>query len=248
MSQARNPFTRGFQNLRIERCVCVVCVDGQIIRRPLYPDQAYLPDDWITQVPCLFNGDFALITDQDTPDDIAPEILEDLDSRFPASGMAQNVVYTITSDNDNDNDDDGPPVHVGDVYSREAAENVVRRLNFETGAGQGCRAIGTAHLSAEAERYLADLVDDALAGFLFVPFRIPGDPAIGVKLIATPWTDENLQHVEGFTARELQQRHLFLGVPDTLARVLHLAARAGVRVLIFDADAPELDGLPVYDL
>jgi hypothetical protein len=26
-----------------------------------------------------------------------------------------------------------------------------------------------------------------------------------------------------------------------------LAARAGARVLVFDADAPELDGLPVYD-
>jgi hypothetical protein len=35
---------------------------------------------------------------------------------------------------------------------------------------------------------------------LFEAFRIPYSPAIGVKLIATPWTDEHLGQVEGINA------------------------------------------------
>ena len=31
------------------------------------------------------------------------------------------------------------------------------------------------------------------------------------------------------------------------AKVLHLAALADVRILIFDSDAPTLEGLPLYD-
>ena len=72
-------------------------------------------------------------------------------------------------------------------------------------------------------------------------------PAIGVKLIATPWTDANLQHVEGITAEELRQEHRAKGVPESFVEVLHLAALADVRMLVFDADAPVLDGLTLYD-
>ena len=85
------------------------------------------------------------------------------------------------------------------------------------------------------------------SGFLFVAFRIPYSPAVGVKLIATPWTDANLQHVEGIAAEELRQEHRAKGMPESLVEVLHLAALADVRMLVFDADAPVLDGLTLYD-
>lgn len=78
---------------------------------------------------------------------------------------------------------------------------------------------------------------------MFVAFRIPYSPAIGVKLIATPWTDANLQRVEGITAEQLRQEHRTKGMPESLVEVLHLAALADVRMLVFDADANVLEGL-----
>ena len=68
-----------------------------------------------------------------------------------------------------------------------------------------------------------------------------------MKLIATPWTDENLRAVEGITAKRLMQEHRKKGMPESLMHVLHLAALADVRMLVFDADAQVLDGLPIYD-
>ena len=83
--------------------------------------------------------------------------------------------------------------------------------------------------------------------FMFIAFRIPYSQAIGVKLIATPWTDANLRKVEGTTAKRLDREHRRKGMPDCLVEVLRLAALADVRMLVFDADAPVLDGLPVFD-
>lgn len=123
----------------------------------------------------------------------------------------------------------------------------MRRLSFETGFYSRCWEISSAHLTAEADRFLAELADIATpSGFLFVAFRIPYSPAIGVKLIATPWTDANLQLVEGITAEQLRQEHRVKGMPESLVEVLHLAALADVRMLVFDADAKVLDGLPLY--
>ncbi|MEA3220031.1 MAG: hypothetical protein OZX49_01128 [Immundisolibacter sp.] len=112
----------------------------------------------------------------------------------------------------------GKPLHVGDTYSEEAS------------------------------RYLAKLADiDTPTRFLFVAFRIPYSPAVGVKLIATPWTDENLQQVEGITAERLRREHRRKGMPESLVEVLHLVALADVRLLVFDSDAPVLNGLTLYD-
>jgi hypothetical protein len=36
-------------------------------------------------------------------------------------------------------------------------------------------------------------------------------------------------------------------MPESLVEVLHLAALGDVRMLVFDADANVLDGLPLYD-
>jgi hypothetical protein len=136
---------------------------------------------------------------------------------------------------------------VGDVYSARAARRVVRRLDFNAGRHSRCWEINTAHLTEEAERYLTERADQARAGILFVPFRIPHGPAVGVKLLDTPWTDAHLIPVNGITAEDLRKQHRDFGVPDALADVLHLAAAAEARLLVFDAAAPVLDGLPVVD-
>lgn len=75
---------------------------------------------------------------------------------------------------------------------------------------------------------------------MFIAFRVPYSPAIGVKLISTPWTDKNLEHTEGITAEQLRQEHRSKGIPDDLANILELAGQADVRILILDADAPVL--------
>ena len=50
---------------------------------------------------------------------------------------------------------------------------------------------------------------------------------------------------EGITAGQLRQEHLSRGMPEDLAHVLALAGQADVRILILDADAPVLPGLPL---
>ncbi|KQB59107.1 MULTISPECIES: hypothetical protein [Betaproteobacteria] len=230
-----NPFLRGYQKLRIDRSLYITYEDDcPPVWRLLHPSQAHLPDEQVALFPCIFNSDYALITEgQDLP--------EDLEVQCQTEGVVRTVVYAISGD------DSGQPVHVGDTYSEEAAREVVRRLSFETGFYSRCWEISSAHLTAETGRFLAELADIATpSGFLFIAFRIPYSPAIGVKLIATPWTDANLQLIEGITAEQLRQEHRNKGMPESLVEVLHLAAVADARMLVFDADAPILEGLTLY--
>lgn len=119
-------------------------------------------------------------------------------------------------------------------------------MSFETGYYSRCWEISSAHISHETGQYLANLADLATPeAFLFVAFRVPYSPAIGVKLISTPWTDQHLQDVEEISAEQLRQEHCSKGMPDDLAQILALAGQADVRILILDADAPVLPGLPL---
>ncbi|WP_436968397.1 ABC transporter substrate-binding protein, partial [Burkholderia multivorans] len=126
---------------------------------------------------------------------------------------------------------------------------VVQRLGFETGYYSRCWEISSAHISQETGQYLASLADLATPeAFLFIAFRVPYSPAIGVKLISTPWTDKNLEYAEGISAEQLRQEHRDKGMPDDLANILELAGQADVRILILDADAPALLGLPLAEI
>ncbi|ABI58401.1 DUF5983 family protein [Nitrosomonas eutropha] len=238
MTKIENPFTRGYQNPHIVRTLLITYEDDcPPIWRPLHASQTHLSDGEVALFPCLFGQDFALITEgQDVPDE--------LEAQCQGEGIVRTVIYAIAAD-----DFDGQPLHVGDTYSEEAAREVVHRLKFETGVYSRAWEISTAHITEESGRYLRDLADIATpTGFMFIAFRMPYSPAIGVKLIATPWTDEHLLGIDGITAEQLREKHLSKGMPEDLMRVLHLAANADVRILIIDADAPELDGLPVYEM
>ena len=231
-----NPFVRGYDGLSVQRLIAISYDDDcPLTYLPLHPSQSNLPDSQLERRACIFSDDFVLITeDQAVPDE--------LQAQCPSHGLARNVVYAVMAQ------EEGKPLHVGDTYSDEAAREVVRRLRHETGFYSRCWEISSGHLDAEAHRFLAELADIATPTlFLFIAFRIPYSPAIGVKLIATPWTDDNLRAVEGITARRLMQEHRRKGMPESLVHVLHLAALADVRMLVFDADAQVLDGLPIYD-
>lgn len=230
-----NPFIRGYHDFHIQR-VAVISYDDRcpVTYLPLHPSHSHLPDEQALYRRCIFNDSFVLITEGQ---DIAPE----LDALCGGAGTIQAVLYSTHGD------DNGVSTHIGDTYSEEAAREVVRQLTFETGHFSRCWEISAAHVTEEAIDYLWEMAKvEAPPGLLFAAFRIPGCPAIGVKLIATPWTNDNLLHVEGITAEQLRQEHEGKGVPLSLVEILHQAAEADIRFLILDADAPELDGLALH--
>ncbi|MGQ0697515.1 MAG: DUF5983 family protein [Panacagrimonas sp.] len=235
-NQLNNPFIRGYDDLSVQRLLAISYDDDcPLTYLPLHASQSHLPDSQVTRHPCIFCDDFALITE-------GQDVTAELDAQCRSHGIARTVVYAVMAE------ESGQPLHVGDAYSEEAAREMVRRLRFETGSYSRCWEISSAHITDEASRYLANLADiDTPIRFLFVAFRIPYSPAVGVKLISTPWTDANLQFVEGITAEQLKQEHRKKGMPESLVEVLHLAALADVRMLVFDADAPILEGLMLYD-
>ncbi|WP_025807845.1 ABC transporter substrate-binding protein [Pseudomonas chlororaphis] len=232
-----NPFARGYQNLRVVRTLFITYEDDcPPVWRPLHSSQAHLRDEEVSLFPCCIGDDFALITEGH----VLPQVLDD---QCDVEGVVRSVVYAVVGE-----DLDGQSVHVGDNYSKEAADEVVRRLSFETGHYSRSWEISTAHLSESSQRFLCGLVDrPAPSGLLFEAFRIPASPAIGLKLIATPWSEANLQQVEGTSVAQLLLQFKAAGVPDDLILVLQLAAHADVRILIFDGDASELDGLPLHE-
>ncbi|MBV6791570.1 DUF5983 family protein [Xanthomonas euvesicatoria] len=244
MSNTENPFVRGYSNLRIVRTLCISYEDGSpMVWRPIHASQAHLSDRDLISSPCIVTNDFAVI--RDIGGDISDELATECDAGEGVSGegVVGAVVHAIHG-----GDIDGRSIHIGDTYSEEAAREIVGRLSFETGFYSRAWEISSAHLTEDANRYLMALADLATPErFLFIAFRIPYSPAIGIKLISTPWTDSHLQYTEGIAAEQLWQEFRDKGMPESMAYVLQRAGEADVRFLIFDADAPILDGLPLYE-
>ena len=244
MSQNPNPFLRGYWNLKIVRTLSISYEDGSPhVWRNIHPSQQHLCDAALVSSPCIVTSDFAVVRNGTVP--VSAELMAECDAIEGVSGegVVGAVVYAIHGD-----DFDGRPVHVGDTYSAEAAREVVQRLSFETGYFSRAWEISREHITVDTWHYLANLADLATPeAFLFIAFRVPYSPAIGIKLISTPWTDQNLEYAEGITAEQLRQEHRNKGMPDELANILELAGQADVRILILDADASVLPGLPLAE-
>lgn len=207
--------------------------DCPAVYLPLHSSQAQLPNWEMQQSPCVFCDDFALVTEGQT-------ISDDLHTQCRDVGLVRTVLYEITAQFL------GRPIHFGDQYLLESAQQVVQQLTFETGHYSRCWEISTAHLANQASQFLADLADSGKpTGLMFEAFRVPGCFAVGCKLYCTPWTDQNLAAFDGSTATQLRVEQFDAGVPESLVRALHLAALADTRHLVFDPDASELAGLPI---
>ncbi|MNF64355.1 hypothetical protein D3C84_460820 [compost metagenome] len=235
---ASNPFARGYDNLHIERLLQITYEDDcPPCFRPVHDSQAHLPDNELQLFPCLFNDNFALISEgQSIPDE--------LDERCQSTGLVLQVIYAVMGEMFNERH------HVGDLYSLEEAQAMVHRLSFETGHYSRAWEISTAHLPEEAMLYLEEWVSNSVprqTGLLFELFALPDCNGIGCKLIGTPWTDDNLLNIDGKPYSTLRQEQLDAGTPEALVNVLYLAALADVRLLIFDPDAAVLDGLAIFD-
>ena len=241
MFKSPNPFVRGYWNLRVVRTLSVSYEDASPhVWRSIHPSQEHLSDGDLISSPCIVTNDFAFI--RNGSETIDAEC--DAGEGGSGEGVVGAVVYAIHGE-----DLEGRPVHIGDAYSAEAAREAMQRLSFETGFYSRCWEISSAHITEATGQYLSGLADLATPeAFLFIAFRVPYSPAIGVKLISTPWTDENLGRAEGITAELLRQEHKIKGMPDDLAQILELAGQADVRILILDADAPVLDGLPICQM
>jgi hypothetical protein len=235
MNDETNPFIRGYQALSIRRLL-IVSYDDEcpLTYLPLHSSQAHLTDLEVTPQPCMFCEDFVFLArGRPIPDDI--------DERRLSFGLARGVIYAVMAH------EFGKPLHIGDTYSREAAEEVVKRLTFATGHYSRCWEISSGHVHAGTREYLESLTDaPTFTGLLFEAFRVPDAHAVGVKLISTPWTDDNLRAIEDRTASALHREQVEAYVPEDLIELLHLAAAADVRFLIFDPDAPTVEGLPLY--
>ncbi|ASV34873.1 DUF5983 family protein [Pseudomonas reactans] len=235
---ASNPFARGYDNLHIERLLLITYEDDcPPCCRPVHDAQAHLPDDELQLFPCLFNDDFAVISE-------GQSISDDLDERCQSTGLVRQVIYAVTGEMLNERH------HLGDLYSLEEAQAMVHRLSFETGHYSRAWEISTAHLPEEAMLYLEGWISHSAprqTGLLFEFFTLHDCSGIGCKLIGTPWTDDNLVKIEGRPYSSLRQDQLDAGTPEALVNVLYLAALADVRLLIFDPDAAVLDGLAIFD-
>lgn len=227
---ADNPFVRCYDHLCFQRILQITYEDDcPPCYRPLHSTQADLPDTELTCFPCTFNDDFALISEGQV-------IADELDEQCPHRGIVRQVLYTLTGE------ENGQPVFIGDVYSAEQACTVVQRLRFETGIYSRSWEISTQHLPEPALQRLRILSGAngpvVQTGVLVEFFFLADCDGLGCKLILTPWTDQNL------TA--LRQEQLDKGLPTELLDILHLAAQADVRFLVFDPHARVLDGLPVF--
>ncbi|AZC38272.1 ABC transporter substrate-binding protein [Pseudomonas chlororaphis] len=233
-----NPFARGYDNLHIERLLLITYEDDcPPCFRPVHDSQVHLPDHELQLFPCLFNDDFALISE-------GQSIAEELNERCQSTGLVCQVIYAVMGEMLNERH------HVGDLYSLEEAQAMVHRLRFETGHYSRAWEISTAHLPDEAMVYLGEWISHFASrqtGLLFELFMLPDCCGIGCKLIGTPWTDDNLLNIEGQPYSRLRQEQFDAGTPEALVSVLYLAALAGVRLLIFDPDAAVLDGLAIFD-
>ncbi|UZM16301.1 ABC transporter substrate-binding protein [Pseudomonas kielensis] len=231
-----NPFIRGYSSLSIERVLQITYEDDlQSCHRPLHPSQAHLPDEALRCLPCVFDEAFALITHSQSINDT-------LLNQYPDAGVVHNVLYAIYSD------EHGQSHLIGDQYSLESAQHIMRRLSFLTGHYSRCWEISSAHLSEKALDKIHWIVSldnsSSLSGLLVEFFHLPRYQGVCCKLISTPWTDQSLQN-HGTTTSQLRQEQINGGLPVEVIELLHLAAQADVRFLIFDPDAAALDGLPL---
>ncbi|EMX9193358.1 TPA: ABC transporter substrate-binding protein, partial [Pseudomonas aeruginosa] len=116
-----NPFIHGYTDFRIERTLQITYEDDcPPCYRALHPSQQILSDTQLQCFPCIFNDDFALVTE-------GREIDTALSDRCPYNGLVRNVLYGILAEQD------GQQKHIGDLYSLAEAQSVVRHLSFGGG-------------------------------------------------------------------------------------------------------------------
>ncbi|MDR2111605.1 MAG: ABC transporter substrate-binding protein, partial [Candidatus Accumulibacter sp.] len=237
MSLHNNPFIRGYWGLHVQRLLSIACKEKRTARLALHPSQAHLPDCEVTQRSCLICNGYAI---SGTMENLSGELTAYCNRFGYEQGFVTNAHYTILAD------ENGRSVRLGDAFSREQANEIVRRLTFQPGFFNRCWEISAKHLEKAGMDYLKKRADEAEPLDFFSAFHV-GCDQIGVKLFNVDWSNANMRYAADTNAVEVFLAHLENGMPISLAKTLYLAGEADTRFLIFAHGAPELDGLPAYD-
>lgn len=224
-----NPFARNLQNLTITRLLQISYEDDSLpCHRPLHASQASLTDVQVEGYRCAFNDDTVVVAKDQ-------RIGFDLMQQHPFTGTVLQVIYSISGDLA------GVNVHLADTFSPAQAQQLVDQLNV---AASTTSEISDRHLDLDALQYLIRVTDETwYTGLAFEAFKLWKPDAIGIQLVTGYWS--SLQ--EDFTSQDLYQEQLRNGVPKCLVDLLHLAAAASIRYVMFDPEAGQLDGLPVFE-
>lgn len=234
-----NPFKRGFDHatpLWSRRALAILPTDGApLIHRDIPVDHPYLSDDvWL--------GREVWFTD--THAGAVAYSPGTIDQNDVSHGVVENLVFGLYAT------ETGEPRHLADAPSAQAAGELLEAMRFTTGHYSRSWEISTDHLPGSAWDYLAtQAMYRTPTGMMFEVFPVTQAHdclVIGIKLVATPWTTCHLKSLEEHPV-SLRKEQLKADVPAPLVDVLHLAAQADVRFLVFDPDAGILDGLPVYE-
>ncbi|RTY78647.1 DUF5983 family protein [Pseudomonas veronii] len=229
----RNPFLRGFRDLSYERVVQISYAENcPPCYRPLHPAQIQLPSEAINFQPCLFDDDYAVITDGQN----VPGFVRMLG---PAAGLVSSVIYQIIGHHR------GHPMHLGDFPSEEAARTLIELLSFSTGHYSRSWEISSAHLPTTEFEYLQERAWHPSPTGFFECFELSSSHAVGCKLYSTPWHME-VEGRLGCSAGEVSTRMHDDNVPPVLLQLLLLAGHADTRLLIFDPDAAPLPELSLF--
>lgn len=228
-----NPFIHGIDNTKISRQAFIRPYDGEpAVFRPLSERQSHLPDHYILGCDCRIFADYAEVIEQQTAAD-------DNDESDYSVGEIMQVMYSVEGKCGSEN------VHMGDHYFADAAQLAIDKISFDRSQVQRCWEISTAHVCEQANEWLLKHAGKKGLG-MFFDVAMMVDVFV-IKIISSPWDDENLMSIDSITAADLRQEHKKAGMPDSLINLLHLAAQAKVRFLVLDPDADNLDGLPVFD-
>ncbi|VXC23907.1 conserved hypothetical protein [Pseudomonas sp. 8Z] len=227
-----NPFANNPLSLTITRLLQITYAnDCPPCHRLLHPTQEMLSDDQLQCFPCAFTDETALITEgQDVDDEL-------LDTHI-SSGIVRQVIYAINGDIK------GVQSHVADTYSAEQAQQLVDLLNSTDIRACSAWEISDQHLDHDAHQYLVRVTDETwYTGLAFEAFKLWKPGALGIQLVTDYWSSL----LDDLTLQAFYQEQLRNGVPTCLVNLLHLAAAASVRYVMFDPDASQLDGLPVFE-
>jgi hypothetical protein len=235
MNASYNPFIRGYENFTIERKAMIVR-DG--VSRPVYrsfhASQDELADAYLTGQQCIYRDEYCFFVGSNV---IPLDVLQD----FGTTGFIVGVVYLIQCTQN------GIDTCLGPAPSVQDAQGIIENLRFETGFYSRSWEISSAHITRQDFERLELLADTGCPrDALFEAFQLRKSNAIGVKLIATPWTDQELR-ADDTNVFELCLALRDIGLSESLIDVMLLAAQADTRILIFDPDAPALEGLAHYD-
>jgi hypothetical protein len=231
MSYDINPFAHELKNPRIRRVFELQTEEG-VIRRQHdgYIDRDFISDEPLFNARIFFDDRVAKASRDGSPPDVK------FGWKYFGIGKLIKITYLVVGEIDSE------LVELGEFENRKEAESVQR------GCRQLCRRTGfeinLSHLPPGACDYLNRT--DRFSG-LYVPrVSIEVSNAIGFRLLFTPWTDEYLRFFINHDLAYLKLQFLNDGMPPEFAELLIQAGQANVRYLVFDKDAPVLEGLPVY--